>query len=146
MSPEHGSANLLLDAFDSNVVLVTPSTLMATLRTITNIWRREKQTRNVLEIARPGGALYDQFVRFYEDLDDLGQHLRKADEAYTSARERLKTGKGSLVKRAEGIRRLGAKTSKTLPLDVTEEEHDYVELAPQSGEPHPTAPSEQGGS
>ena len=61
------------------MIIVTTSTLMATLRTIKNIWAREKQTRNVLEIARQGGALYDQFVRFYEDLGDLGQHLAKAE-------------------------------------------------------------------
>jgi DNA recombination protein RmuC len=134
--------NLLLEAFDSNVVIVTASTLMATLRTITNIWRREKQTRNVVEIARQGGALYDQFVRFYEDLTDLGQHLRKAEEAYASARDRLKTGKGSLVKRVEDIRKLGAKTSKTLPLDLTQEESDVVELAPHSDGPQTTSLSE----
>jgi DNA recombination protein RmuC len=135
--------NLLLDAFDSNVVLVTASTLMATLRTITNIWRREKQTRNVLEIARQGGALYDQFVRFYEDLTELGQHLRKAEEAYESARDRLKTGKGSLVKRVEDIRKLGAKTSKTLPPDLTQEENDIVELTVGSDEPETAALSDQ---
>ena len=133
---------LVIEAFDSNVVIVTASTLMATLRTITNIWRREKQTRNVLEIARQGGALYDQFVRFYEDLTDLGQHLRKAEDAYASARDRLKTGKGSLVKRAEDIRKLGAKTSKALPLDVTEETDDLVELIPDAAEPQPTLPSQ----
>jgi DNA recombination protein RmuC len=135
--------NLVLDAFGSNVVIVTASTLMATLRTITNIWRREKQTRNVLEIARQGGALYDQFVRFYEDLTDLGQHLRKAEEAYASARDRLSTGKGNLVKRVEDIRKLGAKTSKTLPLDLTEEENDVVELIAGSDKPETVALSDQ---
>ncbi|PZR75189.1 MAG: DNA recombination protein RmuC [Chthoniobacterales bacterium] len=119
---------LVPDAFESNVVIVTASTLMATLRTITNIWRREKQTRNVLEIARQGGALYDQFVRFYEDLNDLGQHLRKAEEAYASARDRLKTGKGSLAKRAEDLRKLGARTSKSLPLDMTEEADEDIDV------------------
>jgi len=112
--------DLLLDAFENNIIMVTPSTLMATLRTITSIWRREKQSRNVLEIARQGGALYDQFVRFYEELTELGQHLRKAEAAYDSARERLTTGKGNLVKRVEDIRKLGAKTSKDLPPDIIE--------------------------
>ena len=133
--------NLVLDAFDSNVLLVTASTLMATLRIIRNFWGREKQTRNVLEIARQGGALYDQFVRFYDDLTDLGQHLRKAEEAYTSARDRLKTGKGNLVKRVEDIRKLGAKTSKTLPLDLTQEADDGPELISDAGDSSPPTPS-----
>lgn len=130
---------LVTEAFESNVVIVSASTLMATLRTIANIWRQEKQTRNVLEIARQGGALYDQFVRFYEDLDDLGQHLRKADEAYTSARDRLKTGKGSLAKRAEDLRKLGAKTSKSLPLDMTDEADEIIDL-PSEDSADETAP------
>ena len=124
--------NLQVDAFESNVVIVTPSTLLATLRTIKNVLAREKQTRNVLEIARQGGGLYDQFVRFYEDLEDLGQQLRKADEAYSSARDRLKTGRGSLVSRAENLRRLGARATKTLPLDVVSDETDLLELSPET--------------
>jgi DNA recombination protein RmuC len=112
--------DLLLNAVENNVVIVTASTLMATLRIITNIWRRDKQARNVLEIARQGGALYDQFVRFYEDLTELGQHLSKADLAYANARDRLTTGRGNLVKRVEEIRRLGAATSKDLPLELIE--------------------------
>ena len=133
---------LVLDAYNSNVVIVTTSTLLATLRTIANIWTREKQARNVLEIARQGGALYDQFVRFYDDLADLGQHLRKADEAYLSARDRLKTGRGNLVKKVEDLRRLGARASKNLPLDVIQAASDDTETVPDSPSVTPLPPSE----
>jgi len=139
-----GDPQLVTEAFESNVVIVTVSTLMATLRTISNIWRLEKQTRNVLEIARQGGALYDQFVRFYDDLSDLGQHLRRAEEAYASARDRLKTGKGSLTKRAEDLRKLGAKTSKSLPLDIIDDANELFDAgdAPNTKFQAPEAPSE----
>jgi DNA recombination protein RmuC len=114
-------SKLFWDAFESNIVLVTSSTLMTTLRIIASIWKKERQTKNALEIARQSGALYDQFVRFYDDLDSLGTLLRKAEEAYISARDRLKTGRGNLVKKAEDIRKLGANASKTLPSAVIEE-------------------------
>lgn len=138
--------DLMLDAFDSNVILVTPSTLMATLRTITNLWRKEKQARNVLEIARQGGLLYDQFVRFYEDLSDLGEYLKKADEAYESVRDRLATGRGNLVKRVENIRKLGAATSKGLPLDLIEKaniDSDEVDDRPDSSRQEPNERADQ---
>lgn len=138
--------DLMLDAFDSNVILVTPSTLMATLRTITNLWRKDKQARNVLEIARQGGLLYDQFVRFYEDLSDLGEYLKKADEAYESVRDRLATGRGNLVKRVENIRKLGAATSKGLPLDLIEKaniDSDEVDDRPDSSRQEPNERADQ---
>jgi DNA recombination protein RmuC len=132
--------NLVSDTYDSNVIMVTTSTLMATLRTIKNIWTREKQARNVLEIARQGGALYDQFARFYDDLSDLGQHLRKAEDAYNSARDRLKTGKGNLIRRVEELRKLGARASKSLPLDLIQEADDGPDLLSDSAESAPPPP------
>lgn len=138
-------SKLFWDAFESNIVLVTSSTLMTTLRIIASIWKQEKQTKNALEIARQSGALYDQFVRFYEDLGSLGDHLRRAEEAYSSARERLKTGRGNLVKKAEDIRKLGAKASRVLPSSLIEEaiaeigEDDPRTNAEEVGEPSDNA-------
>lgn len=107
-------------AFSLNVVLVTPSTLLATLRTVANIWRQEKQTRNVLEIARRSGALYDKFVGFYEDMEELGKRIGKSQEVYDAAVNKLKSGRGNLVKSVEEIKSLGAKTKKALPRDIIE--------------------------
>ena len=117
-------SNLFWEAIENNIVIVTQSTLTMALRIITNIWSQEKQTKNALEIARQSGSLYDEFVRFYEDLTDLGQCLVKAEEAYKSARDRLTTGRGNLARKAENIRKLGAKTSKTLPQALTDEASD----------------------
>mgnify|MGYP003665092215 CR=1 FL=1 len=99
-------------AFERNIVLVGPSTLLATLRTIHNIWRYEYQSRNAQEIARQAGALYDKFVGFAEDMDDLGRKLDAGQRSFESAMNKLKTGKGNLVGRAERLKSLGARTSK----------------------------------
>ena len=108
-------------AFSQSVVIVTPSTLLATLRTVANIWRQEKQTRNVLEIARRSGALYDKFVGFYADMEEIGKRLGKSQEAYDAALNKLKTGKGNLVKSVEDIKSLGAKAKKALPQEAVED-------------------------
>ncbi|PAW80014.1 MAG: hypothetical protein B9S32_01400 [Verrucomicrobia bacterium Tous-C9LFEB] len=109
------------EAFERKIILVTASTLLATLRTVAQIWKQEKQTRNALEIARKSGDLYDQFVRFYESLEEIGGCLGKTTRAYDDAMGRLKTGRGNLVKRVEDLRKLGAKASKNLPTALTEE-------------------------
>ncbi len=108
-------------AFRQGVVIVTPSTLLATLRTVANIWRQEKQTRNVLEIARRSGALYDKFVGFYADMEDIGKKIGKSQEVYDAAMNKLKTGKGNLVRNVEEIKILGAKAKKSLPQDAVED-------------------------
>lgn len=107
-------------AFRQNVVIVTPSTLLATLRTVANIWRQEKQTKNVLEIARRSGALYDKFVGFYSDMEELGKRIGKSQEVYDAAVNKLKSGKGNLVKSVEDIKILGAKAKKALPQETVE--------------------------
>lgn len=104
--------SLFQDAFDRNVVIVSTSTLLATLRTIASIWKQEKQTQNALEIARQGGNLYDKFVGLTEDLLALGRHMDTAKKSYEGAMNKLSTGTGSLVTRAESLRKLGLKTSK----------------------------------
>lgn len=101
-------------AFELNIVIVTTSTLLATLRTISSIWKQEYQNRNVLEIARQGGDLYDKFVNFTEDLIDLGKKMKAAQGAYEDSMKKLYEGRGNLIRRAETLRELGAKVSKQL--------------------------------
>ncbi len=105
-------------AWDNKVVIVSPSTLLATLRTIASIWKQENQTRNALEIARQSGALYDKFVAFIADMETIGKNLETTRKTYDQAVNKLHTGSGNLVRRAETIRRLGAKTSKELPQEI----------------------------
>jgi len=102
-------------AYDKQIVIVSPSTLLATLRTIAFIWRQENQTKNALEIARQGGALYDKFVGFITDLDDIGKNLDKSKDIYLNAVNKLSTGKGNLISRSENIKKLGAKAKKQIP-------------------------------
>ena len=105
-------------AWDNKVVIVSPSTLLATLRTIASIWQQENQTRNALEIARQSGALYDKFVAFISDMESIGKSLESTRKTYDQATNKLYSGSGNLVKRAENIRKLGAKTTKELPSEM----------------------------
>jgi DNA recombination protein RmuC len=111
---------LFNDAFDKNIVITAPSTLLATLRTIQNIWRFEQQNKNAQEIASKAGALYDKFVNFISDLENVGVRLDSAQAAYHDAHKKLSTGKGNLVRRAESMKELGAKVSKSLPQHLIE--------------------------
>ena len=110
---------MMRDAYDRGIILVSPSTLMVTLRTIKNLWRYADQNRNAQLIADKAGALYDQFVLYVEVLDEVGRHLDKSTEAWDTARKRLSTGRGNLVRRSEELKKLGAKTKKTLPPDLS---------------------------
>ena len=119
--------NLYQEALAKNIVLVCPSTLMATLRTVAHLWRQDHQNKNALEIARQCGALYDKFVGFIDDMEKLGQRIDQAQTSYHDAFSKLKTGKGNLIRTAEKVRELGVKPSKTLPtglLDSTAETDD----------------------
>jgi DNA recombination protein RmuC len=102
-------------AWERKIVMVSPTTLLATLKTVASIWKQEKQTRNAVEIARQGGNLYDKFVSFIEDLQKLGNQLNTAQRTLDEATKKLHTGSGNLVVRAERLRKLGVKTGKTLP-------------------------------
>ena len=106
---------LFNEAFGKNIMLVSPSTLLATLRIINNIWRYEDQNKNALIIAKKAGDLHDKFVGFVEALDDVGQKIDKARESYHTARNRLAEGKGNLVRRSVELRQLGVKAQKELP-------------------------------
>lgn len=112
------------DAFEQNIVIVTTSTLLATLRTISSIWKQEYQNRNVLEIARQGGDLYDKFVSFTEDLIDLGKKMKAAQGAYEDSMKKLYEGRGNLIRRAETLRELGAKVSKQLDPKLVDRSDD----------------------
>jgi DNA recombination protein RmuC len=109
---------LFTEAFEKKIVIVIPSTLHITLRTIEHMWRQEYQSRNAIEIAKRSGALYDKFVGFVEDLEDVGQKLHATQKSYDSAHKKLSSGQGNLINRAELIRQLGAKASKSLPQRV----------------------------
>jgi DNA recombination protein RmuC len=106
---------MMRDAYDRGIILVSPSTLMVTLRTIKNLWRYADQNRNAQRIADKAGSLYDQFVLYIEALDDVGRHLDKSKDAWDTAHKRLSAGRGNLVKRTEELKKLGAKTKKSLP-------------------------------
>lgn len=109
------SPEIMKDAYDRGIILVSPSTLMVTLRTIKNLWRYADQNLNAQLIADKAGSLYDQFVLYVEALDDIGRHLDKSREVWDVARKRLVTGRGNLVKRTQELKTLGAKTKKILP-------------------------------
>lgn len=103
-------------AWDHNIVLVSPSTLLATLRTVASIWKQERQTKNALEIARQAGALYDKFVGVSDDFDLIEGQLKKIGDSFGGLKNKMLTGKGSLSSRMENLKELGAKTSKNLEL------------------------------
>lgn len=106
--------DLFSDAWDRRVVIVSPSTLLATLRTIAAIWKQERQNRNVLEIAREAGSLYDKFVGFLQDMQQIQTHLDKASEKHEDAMRKLSSGPGNVVRKIEVLKSLGAKATKQI--------------------------------
>ncbi len=101
-------------AWDKKIVIVSPSTLLATLRTIASVWKQERQTKNAIEIAKQSGALYDKFVGFLEDMDKIGKNMDASRMVYEAAMNKLYKGSGNLVKRAQDIEKLGAKATKQI--------------------------------
>lgn len=108
-------------AWDRRIVLVSPSTLLATLRTVSSIWKQDRQNKNALRIAEEGGKLYDKFVDFVKEMETLGDRLRQAQHSYDTSMNRLSTGKGNLITRTEQLKHLGAKTSKSLGSQSSED-------------------------
>jgi len=102
-------------AWEKKIVIVSPTTLLATLSTIASIWKHEKQTQNALEIARQGGALYDKFHGLISDVEKMGTQLNTVRKTYDEARNKLVDGRGNLVSQVEKLKKLGAKASKALP-------------------------------
>ncbi len=107
-------ADLFNFAWDKRVVIVSPSTLLATLRTIASMWKQERQNRNVMEIARLSGEMYDKFIGFMTDMEGIGKNIRLSQDAYEKALNKLSSGRGNLSITAEKIKKLGAKTGKQL--------------------------------
>lgn len=101
-------------AFNKNIVIVTPSTLLATLKTVESLWQNEKQQKYALEIATEAGKMYDKFVNFVSDLETIGQRINQSQSAYQDTIKKLQTGNGNLISKAEKIKSLGAKTTKSL--------------------------------
>jgi DNA recombination protein RmuC len=108
------------EAWDRNVILVSPSTLLFVVRTVAYLWRQENQTRNVLEIAKRGAALYDKLCGFVEDLADVGKRIQQTVKAYDGAMRKLAIGDGNVIRQAEMLRDLGVKPSKQLPMSLVD--------------------------
>jgi DNA recombination protein RmuC len=106
-------------AFDRRVIIVTSPTLLVTLKTVATLWKQDRQTKNVQEIAKRGGLLYDKFASLYTDLESIGVHLSKARESYDDVLGKLKTGRGNLLSQVEELKTLGAKAQKSLPASDT---------------------------
>ena len=115
-------AELFNFAWDRRVVIVSPSTLLATLRTIASIWKQERQNRNVMEIARLSGTMYDKFVGFVNDLENIGKHIKNGQDAYDKALNKLSDGSGNLVNTSEKIKKLGAKATKQIDIKYLDQE------------------------
>lgn len=115
-------------AWDKKVVIVTPSTLLATLKTIKSVWNNEKQTKNAIEIARQAGALHDKFVGFIEDMGRIKKSLDQSNIAYDKAFIKLRTGNGNLIDATIRIKKLGAKTKKQLPNELLPENDPQLEV------------------
>lgn len=111
-------------AFEQNIVIVTPSTLLATLRTIDTMWNNEKQQRNAIEIARQAGALYDKFEGLVKDLTGVGKKIDDAKKDYSSAMNKLVEGRGNLITSVEKLKKMGAKAKKSLPEKILKRAHD----------------------
>lgn len=105
-------------AWDKRIVIVSPSTLLATLRTVSSIWKQDRQTKNAIEIAKKSGDMYNKFVGFVEDMQKIGSRLNSTQTAYNDGMKKLSEGTGNLVRRAEELRKMGANTSKQLPSEI----------------------------
>ena len=116
--------NLYNKAFEKNIVIVTPSTLLATLRTIDSMWNNEKQQRNALEIARQAGALYDKFDGLLKDLIGVGKKIDASKADYNAAMNKLFEGRGNLITSVEKLKKMGAKAKKALPEKILERAKD----------------------
>ncbi|MDZ7820714.1 MAG: DNA recombination protein RmuC [Candidatus Marinimicrobia bacterium] len=102
-------------AIKKNVIMIGPSSLLASLRTVSFIWQQENQAKHAIDIAVKSGALYDKFVLFYRDIEKIGNHLRLTRKTYDDAVNKMKTGRGNLIDRAEELKNMGARASKQLP-------------------------------
>ncbi len=114
-------SQLYSDAWNKNVLLVSPSTLLFVVRTVAHLWRQEAQSRNAQDIAKRGAELYDRLAGFVEDLERVGKNLTQAQDAYTKAFNKLSQNKGNVIRQAEMLRELGVKPSKALPVALVDQ-------------------------
>jgi len=119
---------IFTDAFEKNIVIVSPSTLIATLRTIASIWKQEYQNKNTMEIARQATALYEKFKGFSDDLVELGTQLKRTQNSYEGAMNKLSTGSGNLIRKVEEFKKLGIKPSKNIDQRLIDRSADEPEL------------------
>ena len=117
-------SNLWVDAWEKNILLVSPSTLLFVVRTVAHLWRQEEQVKNVQQIAERGAELYDKFAGFVEDLSRVGARIEQTRNAYDAAFDKLTRGRGNLVRQAEMLRALGVQPSKRLPRQMTQRAED----------------------
>ena len=120
----HEDQKLFQDAFDQNIIIVSTSTLLATLRTISSIWKQEYQNKHSQEIALQAGRLYDKFVAFTEDLQKIGQRINQTQDSYQTAMNKLQTGNGNLIRSSQKLKELGVKTSKNLAQNLIGDEEE----------------------
>lgn len=112
---------LLQDAYDKQIIISSPASLFVILRSISALWQRDRQDKNVEQIVISAGKLHDQFVRFLESMQEVGMGIERANRGFKTAMSRLSSGNGNLIKRSDDLRRLGAKTSRSIPLDLAEQ-------------------------
>jgi DNA recombination protein RmuC len=127
--------DLFGDAWNRNVLLVSPSTLLFVVRTVAHLWRQEAQTRNAQEIAEQGASLYDKLVGFVEDLDDLGNRLKQAQKSYNDAYKKLSTGNDNAIRQSQKLVKLGVKPKKSLPeaiVDASKQDLPLLEEGEQA--------------
>jgi DNA recombination protein RmuC len=122
-------------AYEQNIVVVSPSTLLVTLRTIEHIWRSEYQDQNAKAIAGAAEALYEKLVAFVEDMEKIGEQINRTQKSFDGAMNKLSTGKGNLIRRAESMRKLGLKPKKALPSTIVPNEDEYI-ITNESYEPN----------
>ncbi len=123
---------LFSEAFEKNIMVVSPSTLLVTLRTIENIWRNEYQNRHALQIAEKAGGLYNKFVGFVDALEEIGRQLDKAKASYQTAHDRLVNGRGNLIRRTQELKTLGIKARKELPRNLIDSADGDTEIEPET--------------
>lgn len=124
----HHSPELLQEAYDRQIIIVSPASLFVILRTVSALWQRDRQDKNVEQIVVSAGKLHDQFVRFLESMQDIGSAIERADRNFKTAMNRLESGNGNLIKRSDDLRRLGAKTARAIPRDLAERSSAKTEI------------------
>jgi DNA recombination protein RmuC len=110
-------------AWDKSIVIVGPTTILSTLKTVAGLWKQERQNKNALQIATEAGKLYDKFIALAEDWQKVGDSISRSQELYLGSLNKLRDGRGNLIARVEKIRLLGAKTTRTMPVELNSEEN-----------------------